>query len=47
MKEHMVKRVKSITTKDVQTSALTPEDAKLIEERRICIFDDVVSTGEP
>ncbi len=47
MKEHIVKRVKSITTKNAHTSVLTPEDAKLIEERRICIFNDVVSTGEP
>ncbi len=45
MKEYIVENVKSITTKEQQILVLTREDANLVKNQRICIFDDVVSTG--
>lgn len=46
MKGYIAERVKSITTKEPQTLVLTGEDAEFIRGgRRVCLFDDVVSTG--
>lgn len=45
MKEYIAEQVKSITTKSPQILALTLDDMNLIKNRRVCIFDDVVSTG--
>jgi len=46
MKEYLVEKVKSITTKEEQTLILTNNDIASIKNHRVCIFDDVVSTGE-
>jgi adenine phosphoribosyltransferase len=45
MREYLVEKVKSITTKEEQILVLTNNDAMFIKNRRVCIFDDVVSTG--
>ncbi|NHV45095.1 MAG: phosphoribosyltransferase [Candidatus Verstraetearchaeota archaeon] len=45
MKECLVEKVKSITTKGEQILVLTNDDAMFIKNRKVCIFDDVVSTG--
>jgi adenine phosphoribosyltransferase len=45
MKECLVEKVKSITTKGEQILVLTNDDAIFIKNRKVCIFDDVVSTG--
>lgn len=45
MKDHIVEFVKSITTKEKQRLILTGEDMKSLKGRRVCILDDVVSTG--
>ncbi|MEM1611163.1 MAG: phosphoribosyltransferase family protein [Sulfolobales archaeon] len=45
MRGFMVEKVRSITTKDIQMLVLTSDDAELIKGKRVCLFDDVVSTG--
>jgi len=45
MKDYLVEIVKSITTKGEQKLVLTREDAEYIRGKRVCIVDDVVSTG--
>ncbi len=45
MKEYIIEQVRSITTKEQQTLVLTLDDITLIKNHRVCIFDDVVSTG--
>lgn len=45
MKEYLVEKVKSITTREEQILVLTNNDIAFIKNRRVCIFDDVVSTG--
>ena len=45
MRGFLVEKVRSITTRDIQMLVLTSDDVKLIEGKRVCLFDDVVSTG--
>jgi adenine phosphoribosyltransferase len=45
MGEHISHEVRSITTKTEQPLILTSEDADWISGKKICILDDVVSTG--
>uniref|UniRef100_A0A7J3ZK06 Phosphoribosyltransferase n=1 Tax=Fervidicoccus fontis TaxID=683846 RepID=A0A7J3ZK06_9CREN len=45
MKSVIVERVRSITTAREQILLLTREDAEQLKNRRVCIIDDVVSTG--
>jgi len=45
MKDYLVEEVKSITTRERQTLVLTSEDIEIIAGRKICVLDDVVSTG--
>lgn len=45
MGEVIVEEVKSITTKEPQILVLTKDDAEKITGKRVCLFDDVVSTG--
>jgi adenine phosphoribosyltransferase len=42
---YIEERVKSITTKEPQRLVLDKENIKLIKNKKICIIDDVVSTG--
>lgn len=42
---YITENVKSITTREPQTLVLTNEDAEFIRGKRVCLFDDVVSTG--
>ena len=41
----LVERLTSITTKGEQILVLTEEDASYVAGKRVCLFDDVVSTG--
>ncbi len=45
MRNYIVEQVRSITTREQQILVLTDEDIKLINKKKVCIFDDVVSTG--
>lgn len=45
MKKYLVESVKSITTAEKQEIILADDDIELIKGRRVCILDDVVSTG--
>ena len=45
MKDYLIETVKSITTKGEQKLVLTKESAEYIKGKRVCIIDDVVSTG--
>ncbi len=46
MRSYITENVKSITTREPQTLVLTSEDAEFIRGgKRVCLFDDVVSTG--
>ncbi|MDA4112605.1 MAG: phosphoribosyltransferase family protein [Thaumarchaeota archaeon] len=45
MGDHISQEVKSITTRSVQQLLLTREEAGYISGRRVCLLDDVVSTG--
>ncbi len=45
MRGYITENVKSITTREPQTLVLTNEDAEFIRGKRVCLFDDVVSTG--
>lgn len=45
MRDYMIEGVKSITTREPQMLVLTTDDAELIRGRRVCLLDDVVSTG--
>ncbi|MGQ9781899.1 MAG: phosphoribosyltransferase family protein [Nitrososphaeria archaeon] len=45
MGEYIVETVKSITTREKQTLILTREDIEQIKGKRVCVLDDVVSTG--
>ena len=46
MKEFLEEEVKSITTREKQKLILSDEDRRSIERKRVCILDDVVSTGK-
>ncbi len=46
MKEFLEEEVKSITTREKQKLILSEEDSRSVEKRRVCILDDVVSTGK-
>ena len=45
MKNYLVEEVKSITTREPQKLVLSSDDIALIKGKRICLLDDVVSTG--
>ncbi|MCX8187958.1 MAG: phosphoribosyltransferase family protein [Nitrososphaeria archaeon] len=45
MSNPLVEEVKSITTREKQLIVLTREDAEKIGSKRVCLLDDVVSTG--
>lgn len=45
MGEHLSQEVRSITTSSVQQLLLTREEMGYVSGRRICLLDDVVSTG--
>ncbi len=45
MRDYLLEECSSITTKEKQVLILVREDAERIKGRRICILDDVVSTG--
>jgi len=45
MKNPLIERVRSITTKEEQILVLCEEEVKYVKDRRVCILDDVVSTG--
>ena len=45
MNDHLSQKVRSITTTSEQELILTKEDIDLIGGRRVCVLDDVVSTG--
>ncbi|TDA39081.1 MAG: phosphoribosyltransferase [Thermoproteota archaeon] len=46
MTEYLIEECSSITTKAKQILVLVKEDADRIRDMRVCIVDDVVSTGE-
>jgi adenine phosphoribosyltransferase len=46
MTEYLIEKCSSITTKAKQILVLVKEDADRIRDMRVCIIDDVVSTGE-
>lgn len=45
MRGYITESVRSITTREPQVLVLDMDDAELIRGRRVCLFDDVVSTG--
>lgn len=45
MRGYTTESVRSITTRESQILVLDMDDAELIRGRRVCLFDDVVSTG--
>ena len=45
MKNYVVETLKSITTSGEQALVLSGEDLRYLEKKRVCILDDVVSTG--
>jgi len=45
MKDYLIEEVKSITTREKQVIVLTKEDADYVAGKRVCLLDDVVSTG--
>lgn len=45
MKKYLVEPVRSITTTEKQELILVDDDISLIKGKRVCILDDVVSTG--
>jgi adenine phosphoribosyltransferase len=45
MGDHLSQEVRSITTSSVQQLLLTREETGYISGRRVCLLDDVVSTG--
>jgi len=45
MKGHVCEEVKSITTKETQRLILESQSAKHLKKKRVCLLDDVVSTG--
>lgn len=46
MKDPLVRKVKSITTKDEQILCLDRIDAEYLKGKKVILIDDVVSTGE-
>jgi adenine phosphoribosyltransferase len=46
MGEHISQKVKSITTVSEQELILTKNDVSALSGKRVCLLDDVVSTGE-
>ncbi len=46
MKNPVINRVNSITTKDEQLLCLDGKDAALLKGKKVAIVDDVISTGE-
>ncbi|MCS7135824.1 MAG: phosphoribosyltransferase family protein [Nitrososphaerota archaeon] len=45
MSDYLLVEVKSITTNEKQTLVLTRGDAEYLEGKKVCLLDDVVSTG--
>lgn len=45
MGKYIIESVKSITTKEKQYLILTEEDVANVRGRRVCVLDDVISTG--
>jgi adenine phosphoribosyltransferase len=45
MKEYTVERVRSITTRTHQQLLLSSDEALALRNNRVCLLDDVVSTG--
>jgi adenine phosphoribosyltransferase len=45
MKKYLVERVSSITTTEEQKLVLADDDIDLVKGKKVCILDDVVSTG--
>jgi len=45
MKDYVVETFKAITTKETQTLVLVKEDLEYIRDKKVCLLDDVVSTG--
>lgn len=45
MSDYLITEVKSITTSKKQTLVLTRGDAEYLKGKRVCILDDVISTG--
>ncbi|MCX8188593.1 MAG: phosphoribosyltransferase family protein [Nitrososphaeria archaeon] len=45
MGKYIIESVKSITTKEKQSLILTEEDVINISGKRVCVLDDVISTG--
>lgn len=45
MSDYLLVEVKSITTSEKQTLVLTKGDAEYLKGKRVCLLDDVVSTG--
>ena len=45
MRDYITEGVNSITTREPQVLVLTIDDSEFIRGRRVCLFDDVVSTG--
>lgn len=45
MRNYIVEEVKSITTREPQLLVLSIDDVDLIRGKRVCLLDDVVSTG--
>jgi len=45
MQGALIEEVKSITTRELQILVLSSRDASYIKGKRVCILDDVVSTG--
>lgn len=45
MGKYIIESVKSITTKEKQSLILTEDDVGNIRGKRVCVLDDVVSTG--
>ncbi|MGB9728182.1 MAG: phosphoribosyltransferase family protein [Nitrososphaeria archaeon] len=45
MGKYIIESVKSITTKEKQSLILTEDDVESVRGKRVCVIDDVVSTG--
>ena len=45
MGKYIIETVKSITTKEKQSLILTEDDVEKVRGKRVCVLDDVISTG--
>ena len=45
MGRYIIEAVKSITTKEKQSLILTEDDVENVRGKRVCVLDDVISTG--